>query len=501
MCFVLLDPGDHVIEFIDSLYKLVLALGACSVGAVANEATVSVLLPSYKELSRQPRFFPATCSTTWVSAASYIRTGLFKMPAVVPAPPPEIPGFQIPNQDAQPLKETVARLLERDNQRFPGAQPVSFAREHVKELQQNEYFMCEKTDGLRCLLFLHWQDGPQGFKPLTFLIDRKNNYYDIQPPFRIPHYMHPGEKEPFLFGTILDGELVHDQYPGEAAPRLNFYVFDCLVVNEQNITGRTLDKRLGRLHDWVIKPYEAHLMKTFGKNITPDHLKPFALKGKKTYAAYRLEDMFSNILPNLRHGNDGLIFTCVSTPYQFGTDRHILKWKPPHENTIDFKLRLGDFPLIDPEDGEGGKIPDYDAMPNPVELLVMHSQNNYQYFATLALSQSEWETLKSLNQRLDGRIIECYRTEQGQWKYKAEADGTPRWRDDKKDANHISTVNSVLASIEAPVTEMDLLANAENIKRAVYGIQGKLDQYRPPQDGGERDAKKRKLSEAGLNGH
>lgn len=426
------------------------------------------------------------------------------MPATVPshAPPPQIPGFLIPNQDAHGLKHAVADLLERDNPRFPGAQPVSFAREHVAELQRNEYFMCEKTDGLRCLLFLHWKEGATGaFEPCTFLIDRKNNYYDVQPPFRIPHYLHPNEPEPFLYGTILDGELVHDQYPGEPTPRLNFYVFDCLAVNEQNVTGRTLDKRLGRLHDWVIKPYEMYLTRTFGKNIKPTDLKPFALKGKKTYAAYRLEDMFSNILPNLRHGNDGLIFTCVSTPYQFGTDRHILKWKPPHENTIDFKLRLGDFPLIDPDDGEDGLIQDYDALPSPIELLVQHNSNNYQVFATLALTNSEWETLKSLNQRLDGRIIECYRTEAGQWKYKAEADGTPRWRDDKKDANHISTVNSVLESIEAPVTEMDLLGHAENIKRETYRMQGKLDQYRSPQDAGEREAKKRKFSDSGMNGH
>ncbi|KAH6851918.1 hypothetical protein AA0118_g8404 [Alternaria tenuissima] len=425
------------------------------------------------------------------------------MPATVQpshAPPPQIPGFQIPNDEAHSLKQTVAELLERENLRFPGAQPVSFAREHVTELQRNEYFMCEKTDGLRCLLFLHWREGPTGaFEPLTFLIDRKNNYYNVEPPFRIRHYLHPNEPEPFLFGTILDGELVHDQYPGEPAPRLNFYVFDCLAVDGTNVTGRTLDKRLGRLHDWVIKPYEANLTRTFGKNITPADLKPFALKGKKTYSAYKLEDMFSNILPNLRHGNDGLIFTCVSTPYQFGTDRHILKWKPPHENTIDFKLRLGEFPLTDPQDGEDGPITDYDAMPSPIQLLVQHNSNHYEVFATLSLTPAEWETLKSLNQRLDGRIIECYRTERGQWKYKAEADGTPRWRDDKKDANHISTVNSVLASIEAPVTEMDLLANAENIKRETYRLQGKLDQYRPPQDG-EREAKKRKYSDSGLNG-
>jgi mRNA guanylyltransferase len=425
------------------------------------------------------------------------------MPAAIPAhgPPPEIPGFLIPGDEAQPLKEAVANLLERDNLRFPGAQPVSFAREHVAELQRNEYYMCEKTDGLRVLLFLWWQEGPNGdFEPVTFLIDRKNNYYNVQPPLRIPHFERPNDPGPFLFGTILDGELVHDYYPGEAAPRLNYYLFDCLAINEQNVTGRTLNKRLGRLHDWVIKIYEASLTRKFGKNtISPDDLKPFALKAKKTYPAYGLEDMFNNILPNLRHGNDGLIFTCMSTPYQFGTDRHILKWKPPHENTIDFKLRLGEFPLIDPHDGEDGLMFDYDAMPNPVQLLIMYDKNDYRHFDNLSLTCAEWETLKSLEQRLDGRIIECYRTEAGQWKFKAEADGTPRWRDDKKDANHISTVNSVLASIKAPVTEMDLLTNAENIKREMYRIQGRLDQYRAPD--GERDAKKRKLSATGLNGH
>ncbi|KAJ4363559.1 Dcp1p-Dcp2p decapping enzyme complex alpha subunit [Neocucurbitaria cava] len=421
------------------------------------------------------------------------------MPATVisHAPPPQMPGFLIPGHDAQALKEAVANLLERDNLRFPGAQPVSFAREHVAELQRQEYFMCEKTDGLRCLLFLHWQDlGGPDVEPATFLIDRKNNYYNVTPPFNIPHYMHPNDPDKFLFGTVLDGELVHDQYPGEPEPRLNYYVFDTLAVSNQNVTSKTLDKRLGRLQEWVLKPYHASLKKI--PNIKPDDLKPFALKDKKTYPAYSLQEMFSNVLPSLKHGNDGLIFTCKSTRYEFGTDRHILKWKPPHENTIDFKLRLGEFPLIDPGDG-GDSIPDYDAMPVPFQLLVQHNQNNYQPFATLSVRPDEWDMLKGLNQRLDGRIIECYRHPNGQWMFKKEGDGTPRWRDDKKDANHISTVNSVLASIENPVTELDLLENQENIKKEDYARKGK--EYYPPQDGsGERDAKKRKFSQAELNG-
>jgi mRNA guanylyltransferase len=409
-----------------------------------------------------------------------------------------MPGFLIPNHEASELKNLVADILQRENVRFPGAQPVSFAREHVTELQRQEYFMCEKTDGLRCLLFMWWQSAPDGnLEPVTFLIDRKNNYYDVKPALRIPYYKDPNNPEPFLFGTILDGELVHDQYPNEAAPRLNFYIFDALAVDSENLTGKTLDKRLGRFQEWVLKPYHKKLTST----PNPD-LRPFALKEKKTYPAYSIRQMFDNVLPTLKHGNDGLIFTCKSTRYEHGTDRHILKWKPPHENTIDFKLRLGDFPLIDPEDGEEGLIPDYNAMPTSFQLLVAHGSGNYQPFAELAITPDEWETLKGLNQRLDGRIIECYRTVSGQWKYKAEGDGTPRWRDDKKDANHISTVNSVLESIESPVTEEMLLANEESIKKAVYFIQGRGDKYQPPQQhDGERDAKKRKFSETGMNGN
>jgi mRNA guanylyltransferase len=409
-----------------------------------------------------------------------------------------MPGFLIPNHEAGELKNLVADILQRENVRFPGAQPVSFAREHVTELQRQEYFMCEKTDGLRCLLFMWWQSNPEGnLEPVTFLIDRKNNYYNVQPALRIPYYKDPNNPEPFLFGTILDGELVHDQYPNEAAPRLNFYIFDALAVDSENLTGKTLDKRLGRFQEWVLKPYHKKLTST----PNPD-LRPFALKEKKTYPAYSIRQMFDNVLPTLKHGNDGLIFTCKSTRYEFGTDRHILKWKPPHENTIDFKLRLGDFPLIDPEDGEEGLIPDYDAMPTSFQLLVAHGGGKYEPFAELAITPDEWETLKGLNQRLDGRIIECYRTLTGQWKYKAEGDGTPRWRDDKKDANHISTVNSVLESIESPVTEEMLLANEEAIKKAVYFIQGRGDKYQPSQQhDGERDPKKRKFSETGMNGN
>ena len=151
--------------------------------------------------------------------------------------PPQIPGAQISHQDAEGLKHAVANLLGRENTRFPGAQPVSFAKLHLAELQKQEYFMCEKTDGVRCLLYLTYIDTGNGFEPLTILIDRKNNYYDVRPPLRYPYYTAIDQPEAFLYGTLLDGELVHDRYPGEASPRLIYYVFDCMAIDNVNFTG------------------------------------------------------------------------------------------------------------------------------------------------------------------------------------------------------------------------------------------------------------------------
>jgi mRNA guanylyltransferase len=71
------------------------------------------------------------------------------------------------------FQREVADLLGRDNLNFPGAQPVSFAARHISELKAKDYWVCEKTDGLRYLMYCT-KDGPQD---IHYLIDRKNNYY------------------------------------------------------------------------------------------------------------------------------------------------------------------------------------------------------------------------------------------------------------------------------------------------------------------------------------
>lgn len=323
----------------------------------------------------------------------------------------------------------------------------------MSSLTRSSYWLCEKTDGIRCLLYLTAFDDGNMQKEAHMLIDRKNDYYNIDNDhFHFP--MPQGPDESYHTETLLDGELVLDKLPN-GQERRTFLVFDCLAVDGKSLLQRTLDKRMGYFLQSVLKPYES-LLRRYPEEKDEQ---PFHVAAKKMEKAYGVMMMIKDVLPNLPHGSDGLIFTCRTSPYTTGTDQKIIKWKPPHENTIDFRLQLGDFPT---STDHGESYVDYDACP-PMDLLVFHGNRRNEVFAQLHVTDSEWESMKGMHQMLDGRIIECHKDEEGRWRYKKEPNGEPRFRDDKTEANHISTVESVLESIEDAVSEQDLLDNAKMI--------------------------------------
>ncbi|KAI9809425.1 MAG: Dcp1p-Dcp2p decapping enzyme complex alpha subunit [Pycnora praestabilis] len=363
---------------------------------------------------------------------------------------PEIPGQRADHQLAQQFKNEVAELLGRKSTSFPGAQPVSFASRHIQELQSKDYYVCEKSDGIRCLMY--FAEGDEGTE-IHYLIDRRNDYYYV----KNLHFPVPGDSsyQNFHINTIIDGELVLDTL-NNGDRQLKYLVFDCLVLDGNSLMHRTLDKRLAYFRDKVYNPYK----ELYGKYPEEIQYLPFIVEFKKMEMGYGIEMMFREVLPHLPHGNDGLIFTCRETPYKFGTDEHILKWKPENENSIDFKLHL-EFPLREPdsedeEEGRTSPYPDYEAMPT-FNLSVHHDNKQYKLYSTMYMTAGEWEQMKSMGEPLDERIVECFLNPNNQWRFL-------RFREDKRDANHISTVDSVIESIRDNVSENDLIRSAKGIK-------------------------------------
>ena len=143
-----------------------------------------------------------------------------------------------------------------------------------------------------------------------------------------------------------------------------------------------------------------------------------------------------------------------------------IKWKPPSENSIDFRLNLH-FPIYQPgedssdeEDEEDDPQPryDYSAMPE-FELSVFEGGRNYSHYSTMYMTEREWEDMKALQIPLDDKIVECVMDDQKRWRFS-------RFRDDKRDGNHISVVHSVMECIQDAVEQEDLLSEAMDIRAA-----------------------------------
>ncbi|KAJ3527211.1 hypothetical protein NM688_g8157 [Phlebia brevispora] len=362
---------------------------------------------------------------------------------------PDLPGIPVPprSEQEQWLRQHVARLCQLEHERFPGSQPVSFGTKDMEKLESQDYWVCEKSDGVRVLLLV--QTDAQTKEQAVFIIDRHNSYRQLEGLF-FPHHENPMMP---LRNTIVDGELVIDIDPRTKQENLRYLAFDCLVVDDQNVMSRTLDKRYGRLQEWFYKPY-AKMLKDHPRMA---ETAPFDIRIKDVKLSYHVDDVFEKDIPALLHGNDGLIYTCVNTPYVAGTDPNILKWKPPSENSIDFKLVLR-FP---PSPEQPTK-PDYFTKPI-FELHVWCGGRNYDFWDVLVVTDDEWEryafsaslalcaqdeptllfgnSMKSSGEQFDDRIVEVH------WDPQFEGWRMMRFRDDKPDGNHKNVVDNILVSI------------------------------------------------------
>ncbi|CAA7270917.1 unnamed protein product [Cyclocybe aegerita] len=375
-------------------------------------------------------------------------------------PIPDLPGELISRHSEQEqwLKMHVARMCGLDHERFPGSQPVSFGVRDLEKLENQDYWVCEKSDGVRVLFLVVTDMGEQSI----FIIDRHNTYRQLSGLF-FPHHENPVHP---LRNTLVDGELVIDVDPRTKHEQMRFLAFDCLVIDDQPVMKRSLDKRYGRLNEWFYKPYAKMIR---------DHphmagSQPFSITVKEISLSYHVEKVFNVDIPALQHGNDGLIYTCVSTPYTPGTDTNILKWKPPSENSIDFKLVLR-FPpsRFNPHE------PDWHAKPLFL-LYVWCGDSKYEQYDDLYVDDNEWEELKRSGEQIDDRIVEVH------WDSVISRWRMMRFRDDKPNGNHRSVVDNIIQSIADGVEKESLLERCNAIRSAWKARHGQpqTSHGRPP---------------------
>lgn len=85
--------------------------------------------------------------------------------------------------------------------------------------------------------------------------------------------------------------------------------------------------------------------------------------------------------------------------------------------------------------------------------------SNYKEWGEMYVTDAEWEEFKALGQPLEEAIVECSLDAQKRWRFM-------RFRTDKTDGNHISTVRSVMDSIRDGVEKDELVRSWKEIREA-----------------------------------
>ena len=196
---------------------------------------------------------------------------------------------------------------------FPGPQPTSIARRHLPLLKQNQYFVCEKTDGTRYGLICFMFEG----KKMCILVNRALDMYLLS--LNMPRAAYKG--------TFLDGELVKLKSSSCSAadpPTWNFVIYDGVAISGEHIGGLTLEHRLG-----VCNKFATGILRAAKDPVKHIYVKKF----------WKLENIDNLLSHEFPYETDGLVFTPNQEPVRVGTHDTLFKWKPRDKNTIDFQVK------------------------------------------------------------------------------------------------------------------------------------------------------------------
>ena len=352
-------------------------------------------------------------------------------------------GRELSPKDATPILDEIRIILQirRPISKFIGNHPVSLSKENISDLLNEDYLVCEKSDGVRAMLIV--------YKKMVFLYDRKNAIYITRYIIETPHI--------YLF----DGELYQE------GAQYIFAIFDTLISNSEKKTEKNLLERLTEAYSFTRKLYSKEGIMKISND---ESLGKFHVVTKQMTKAHGFHQVLDSI-NTLKHENDGLIFTPLWSPYVLESQAHIKKWKPPELNTVDFLIGRSPFPGTFFLFGTvaKGQLPGW-----------IRSDLNGEEFKNVRVSYY-FPPPGTENQELIGKIGEFRYDETVEvldpWDYTVQKGGwvLHKIRTDKTTANNIRVILSVLDSIKHNIDEKALRAYWKPIYENYKRRSGKIE--------------------------
>jgi mRNA guanylyltransferase len=282
---------------------------------------------------------------------------------------------------------------------FPVATPVQLSKRDVEFLKENDYWVSEKSNGIKVLVMI--------LSSGVYICDSRFNFYFIDADtLKIPV---EGQMDVQQDMTLLDSELTYNYHYDKYC----LMICDVVSINGEFFSEFTLSKRLRGLRDKLIIPLR--------QKYTEDQMAdlPVQILGKDFFKLHQIINIFSYITkyeddsePSgsryLYHNgkryndNDGLIFSREELPYRPNRCISLKRWNWEHFNTVNFKVSV--FYI---ENKPSIRL----YLMNPMDSELLE-------FRKVFFSRSCTERMINELQGESTAIVECsYNREKGNWVY------------------------------------------------------------------------------------
>lgn len=235
---------------------------------------------------------------------------------------------------------------------FLGSMPINLFRSSLNIVLQSEYYVTEKTDGIRYLLYV-LENPQQPDRHLAVFMDRSKTLFTFQLTEIIGNLLPKN--------TLLDGEIVFNHHRKQSV----FLVFDVLAYNNDVLVNQPFSRRYETIERSIIATFQRRFKEICEKGFydpkqtAPKYqidlfykkfvkkeslfelLKSFHFEhGERVYKETAASPQESEFLRRFRyHKSDGIIFQ-PNTAYKFGKYYDLLKWKWSDLRSIDLKVMI-----------------------------------------------------------------------------------------------------------------------------------------------------------------